>query len=345
MASRVGRPTKTEQQIAQSKARSSARIAAASRIAASYKGYLQRKPRQQKSSGMYMPPKSRAYAVSKIIGKTLSKQEALRYLNPFKNENLNDVITGEHSIGNMLPVVSTSNLEFGTSITASYTIVMLVHSNSGISYLTFTTSSIGLVTQVTYGNYTQLGTSPPDALRASRAGATLRNVTQNQNLAGEVKFLSLPNFVDLVWDGTGTMKLSAAGAKSIFDIMNNNPHVKSYTGNDLASEHTFLAAPASYVSFTNWNSYTVPPNLLSLEQLLISDSEKMAMTTLIWMFPPTTVQNNYSFKFSQQVACRYPSNTLLNNLQRQGKPVLSTAKFGEMTNVASQATKEGVKTE
>lgn len=319
---------------------------AATTIARSYRDYRNRLNQGYKSNivrnrsgytnnAKYMPSKSRLYAVSKYTKRNMSKIDAIRFLNPFRLENQSDCIITENSIGNYLPVVSSSNYDLTTpTINGQYTYVILSHSNSSLSYITFTSVPIGAVSQLTYGTFSQAYSSPPDTLATSRLACTLRNVTKNQDVAGYVKFVSLSNYLEYVFDGTGTMKVTASFANSVYNIMNSNPNVKTISAQELTTSHLFTCAPASYVEFNNWNPYFAATTTALLEQALNQDNEKMQQTTLIFAFPVASTANSYNFSFMQQIRARYPSNQLLSNLSKKPVP---NCKFADLSKVATEA--------
>lgn len=353
MPGRTSKPKAQSTQIVRSKSKTSLSVNKPKRA-------YNRKPKavafesKPRRVGKMFPKVGAVRAYSSLVGSTVSKENALQFFNPAVKVNQEKAVHVPNSMGSYLTLNSMSRFDttYNNSLNTKGVYIIYQYTPSNLSFLVCGDNRF--LTPF----YCTGWTEEPESVRPSRASIALQNITNVNNADGSISVLSLPNPLDWEFDaftaGDSQPKISTNFYNEIESMMDANPHVKNYSYHDIKSLRNFISCPSSFVGFNTWAEFINYSNMnnaaLSGQALidaraafLKNQSTLQRCNTLIIKLRLTSTSNSFNIFGYNQVAARYPSNTLISRIQSQPDSLsLSQMLFDKLSNAAQQSSGSNV---
>lgn len=279
---------------------------------------LKAKLEREAKKGKAKPkPKARQpYAVSRPrVSREISSLLAHKYMSPFDKGVIPPY--NNHSMGNFTCVNTLGRLTVTTS-TQDPIIVIFAPSIRGVHQVGQWNGNNGnwvSNTELSSPTHKFGSADTPISFRPLRAGVKIRNITSNHDLAGIVRILKQSSAIEFEWQTASTHSLLYNVSQELVSSTQTNPKSKECTGVELSHAKEYVVSPAT---MANYNEYGGPfasaTALTAVSAQMGQLIQDMAMENVIICFEPTSVAQTYSLTFGEQMALRYPTNTLLSEL-------------------------------
>ena len=257
--------------------------------------------------------------VSKPYSRSVSLLEAQSYMSPFGKEYPPQ---NPNSLGHFTTLSSVSRQTISTSTTNSKVFVFMPGVR-GVFQTGLWDVTTGLFTggSAAYGPTARfLNADAPINMRPLRAGVRIRNVTSNQDVGGMVRVLQ--QSAPLEWEFVNPISqdITTNMTAELESACSSNPRSYEKTGQSfIDGENEIVISPCTMSSYNSYGNapFDAAAGASAYQSQVGSLGTDMPMNLVIILFEPTSAVNTYSLTFCEQMALRYPSNTVLNEL---GKP-------------------------
>ena len=158
----------------------------------------------------------------------------------------------------------------------------------------------------------------PTSMRPLRSGLRIRNTTSNQDVGGIVRVLQQSSPIEWDFVSGSSTSLTPAMVGELTSACETNPKSVEYSAHSLCfGTNEFVIAPATSSAYNSYgNQFTASAGAANFQAELNSMINDMPMNILIITFEPTSVVNTYSITMCDQLALRYPTNTVLNEMAK-----------------------------
>ena len=158
----------------------------------------------------------------------------------------------------------------------------------------------------------------PTSMRPLRSGLRIRNTTSNQDVGGIVRVLQQSSPIEWDFVSGSSTSLTSAMVGELTSACETNPKSVEYSAHSLCfGTNEFVIAPATSSAYNSYgNQFTASTGAANFQAELNSMINDMPMNILIITFEPTSVVNTYSITMCDQLALRYPTNTVLNEMAK-----------------------------
>lgn len=179
----------------------------------------------------------------------------------------------------------------------------------------------------------------PTNVRPLRAGVRIKNTTRQDTVAGMVRVLQTSSAIE--WDFGASLALTPTMATEIINMVLTNPKTVEYSGQQFVDgRNEIVCAPATMAAYNSYGEQFVATTAVADTETAWGNIVKdMPMNNIIILFDSVSAANTYSFGICEQVACRFPQNTVLSTLQRPA-PVGDT-RSSRLEAAARAAAKQG----
>jgi len=181
----------------------------------------------------------------------------------------------------------------------------------------------------------------PSDINVLRQSISIKNTTVNQNVAGLVRFVSLPQALEFEYGSVALSNtFSPAFVNELFSIHDSHPNVVTMTANKAAEEGLkMISVPASMVGYNNYYNYTnlAATDYANIRTALSAGADAHSMNTILMFLPNTSTAQAVEITLRSQLRCRYPANSTLASLQKD----FAKAKAAAWENVLAKAISMG----
>jgi len=288
-------------------------------------------------------------AYKSITGKDASKEKAREFFNLFKKENQEDAIQIPNSLGAYVTINSMTRLDQSWSSGSNNLFYIYFFTPSNLSFIYIDNN--GSV----FPRYQSLTDSNIETCRASRFTFGIMNTTNSNSRDGTISVCSIPSSLDLeyhAWSpGDLYPRVTSNVLTELAQITDSASTVKNYTADDIKTMKTFAVPFASFSNASTWNEYidystmdvgagplTGQALIESQRAFLRAQALQLRTNTLIVRVRASAVANSFSFFAQNQMACRFPANTLLSKLERV---VTTNHSADSMTRLVADANMAG----
>lgn len=277
-------------------------------------GKAAKKPRQAKAPKKAKPAQA-----------GMSRYQALRLLSPWTNSYPPQDGGEGHFTMTTIPINTTQSVPAANNGT-----YILVVPSGSTAHRLFGWKADGTFVTQGYLNAIYGGTMPTQ-IRALRAGLRLRNFTKADNVEGLVKVAMLSTPLEIEWSSASdnSMTVTSGFITELSNIVTNNQDVRTYSASSLCGGKEWIFPAATRIGMMSYKKYIFPATTADTKAALVADDLAMSLCTMLIKIEDVTVEQNYSLSYLEQTACRFPGQTLLNQLGRsvtsKQKPQLDAA--------------------
>jgi hypothetical protein len=242
----------------------------------------------------------------------------VKYMSPFDKNCVPPV--NPNSLGNFITVDLLSHLTLSSSTTDPIAMVFLPSSrnNRQVGFWNLATGANFGTWDSASPTFKFTSSDAPTNIRPLRAGMKIRNSTRADTVSGVVRVLQTSSPIEWEWVAAGNIALTAGFATEMLNMVRTNSKTKEYTAQEFANgAHEIVIAPATMSAYNNYgNQFQVDASVIDLQNAWEATVGDMSMNVVIVLFEASTDINIYNFTLGEQVACRYPQNTILGQMQR-----------------------------
>ena len=171
---------------------------------------------------------------------------------------------------------------------------------------------------VTNWTASQLTTANPVAIRPMRMSIRIRNITQEQNVMGQVRILCTPTPVAVGFGSATTLDtVTAAFSTNLAAMVSGHPRTHTMTSADLRTTKVMVVPPATLDTFGRYFPFT-PSSLypLGFQTDTALAVENAVMNSTIVHFPSSTIAQTYDIAVHMQDAARFAANSAFAGFER-----------------------------
>lgn len=249
------------------------------------------------------------------------------------------------TFGNFTTVNSVTRFTF-TASANQYTQFQFCHNRSALR--AFALYRPDLTSAPTYVGWQQhqlnsnTNTIPLD-IRPLRMTVKIRNTTQNLNIAGSIRVVILPQSLATTFGGASAPTVATWSA--FWDLVQDSPHSKVYSGKELQKSHTMVMPPSSYLAYNAYEEFlplsassdNANPIALADFQALIGTpgvtpvfpvtptafwpfAQVPSMNIMLLNMEPNPLAQTFDIEVYCQDAVRYPANSLAASMAKPAPP-------------------------
>lgn len=266
---------------------------------------------------MLMNRRGRVKAASVFYKKNFTKEEARKAFDASDESNSSACVPVVNSLGNFISLNLYDNFSFATTVNTNQFVVMQFNPFGGS--MVYFNSETADATATTFRTFSNLQNNIPSTIRASRKSLSISTLMNENNIAGSVAVLAIPNFLDYAFSSS-TFNFTTAFVQGVRSLLESSSQTQVYPAGFFKKKRTFSLYPASYVNFSKFHDFNLWTNLTETEKRAqwVLFPEQMPQTTLILQFMAVSTSQTYSIQVNEQIGARYPANTILSSLHRPG---------------------------
>lgn len=169
------------------------------------------------------------------------------------------------------------------------------------------------------GYIAQLANGNPQFIRPLAFTLRMRNTSVFTSMGGTVRLLNTPNQIGwILANNGGQVQVANPTLDQLSRAMASNFDVKTYAAAEFRDSKETHSLPAAQVEYKKYDTFTFSGNADQVIAALYNGSAKAAMNVIIVEFPSHDTENEYEVTLVTQDACRFASDTLYSQLEREG---------------------------
>jgi len=163
---------------------------------------------------------------------------------------------------------------------------------------------------------------PPVDIRALCASMRLTNITKADSKEGQVACLVTGESLPLSVTTQGALD----GAGLLEAAVMQNPKAKMYGASWFSTTRKFVSGPGPQTEYKQYVPFNSAGDPAVKASILLDSMQHPHVESIVFLFPPTSTVNTYSWVLDEQTAQRHSPGTTLNMMQRtpaehqQGNP-------------------------
>ena len=201
--------------------------------------------------------------------------------------------------------------------------------------------------------FTTLDENPPTSCRPQALSLRITNITTNDKIGGVIRVLRLNTPLDWEFDTNGANPeyLTATFNDKLRKMIESSADTRTVSNSELMKGMQVDLYPTSSVGYTKWYDYektfggsnmgTISPPAI---HAAYAQASSCAMGAIIVEFTGGTEKQDYTIELSQNLACRFPASSLLQNMQTNKIPRTTPARWqGTMTAASVMGAVSGLR--
>ena len=217
----------------------------------------------------------------------------------------NCLIAMPGTLGNFTPI-HVCRLETIPAITTADRIYVVNFNAGGVAMTLVNGGSL-----LTFTNFffDELQTQPPLSVRPSRKTFSVTNVTQSDNVEGYISVANIADGVPMTFNGGGSGgALSQPQWDALKAAATTHQSAKVFSMKQLQHTHKWSTCFASAITATEWINFAING------ATMVNDTQRNSTSTLLVYVSQPSVEQSLRLKVDEQIACRFPSDSLLQSV-------------------------------